>query len=107
MSEMVVGTLRARFLLRGAHSLKEKRRVLRSIKDRVRGKFDVAVAETDLQDQWQQAEIGIAAVGNDTPFVGSVLTTISSFLRCFPEAELYECRTEFFTPGDGEEEPLF
>ena len=95
---MVVGILRIKLLLRGCHSLKEKRRILRSLKDQIRGKFGVSVAETDSQDSWQTAEIGVAVVGNESPFVYDVLSTISGFARLFRGAEVCDCRTEVIEP---------
>ncbi|MBE3071476.1 MAG: DUF503 domain-containing protein [Acidobacteria bacterium] len=58
---MVVGLLSVELHLPGAHSLKDKRMVLRGIKDRLR-KFNVAVAEVDHQDLWQRAGLGIVTV---------------------------------------------
>ena len=78
---MIVGTLKLRFVLRDSHSLKDKRRVIKSLKDTLSNKFNVAVAETDEQDVWQTAEIGIATVGTDTPFVHSVLSTVENYVR--------------------------
>ena len=64
---MVVGVLRLTLFLPENHSLKGKRQVLRSIKDRVRNKFNVSIAESDGHDMWQRAELGICQVGNDRP----------------------------------------
>ena len=56
---MVVGVLRLTLFLPENHSLKGKRQVLRAIKDRVRNKFNVSIAESDGHDMWQRAELGI------------------------------------------------
>ena len=87
---MIVGTLRLKLLLRGSHSLKDKRRVLKSLKDQIGNRFNVSVAETDYQDVWQTAELGIAAVGTDTPFVQSVLTHVEGFVRLFRDVDLVD-----------------
>ena len=58
---MIVGLLSVELHLPGAHSLKEKRMVLRSVKDRLK-KFNVAVAEVDHQDLWQRASLGVVTV---------------------------------------------
>ena len=60
---MFVGIVRARLHIHGAASLKEKRAVLRSIKDRARARHNVSVAEVDDQDLHQSATLGFAAVG--------------------------------------------
>ena len=85
-----------RLLLRGAHSLKDKRRVIRSLKDRISNKFNVAVAEVDHQDVWQTAEIGVVTVGTDTRFVQSVLTNVIKAAATLRDAELLDQEIETY-----------
>ena len=77
---MTVGVLRVSALLRGAHSLKEKRQVLRSLKDRVRHTFNVAVAEVDDQDFCQSLEVGIATVGTDPQARADAIARVPEYL---------------------------
>jgi uncharacterized protein len=70
---MVVGVLRLTLYIQGASSLKDKRQVVRKVVDRLRSRFNVAVAEVGDNDVWQRAVIGIAAVANDRSFVNEVL----------------------------------
>ena len=70
---MTVGTLRIEFLVGGASSLKDKRRVVKSLKDRIRHRFNVSVAEVDFHELWKRSAIGVAAVGTDGAFVSEVL----------------------------------
>ena len=93
---MIVGTLKLRFVLRESHSLKDKRRVIKSLKDTLSNKFNVAVAETDEQDVWQTAELGVATVGTDTPFVQSVLTNVVNYARFFGGVELVDSQQEIY-----------
>lgn len=93
---MIVGTLKLRFVLRESHSLKDKRRVLKSLKDTLANKFNISVAETDEQDVWQTAELGVAAVGTDTPFVQSVLTHVVNYARYFGGVELVDQQQEIY-----------
>ena len=93
---MIVGTLKIRLVLRESHSLKDKRRVLRSLKDTLSNKFNISVAETDEQDVWQTAEIGIAAVGSDGAFVQSVLTNVVNYVRFFGGVELVDSEQELY-----------
>lgn len=93
---MIVGTLKIRLLLRESHSLKDKRRVLKSLKDTLSNKFNIAVAETDEQDVWQTAEIGAATVGTDTPFVQSVLSNVVNYVRYFGGVELVDSEQEIY-----------
>ena len=58
---MVVGLLSLELFVGGARSLKDKRMVLRSVKDRLR-RFNVAVAELDHQDLWQRAGLGVVTI---------------------------------------------
>jgi hypothetical protein len=70
---MVVGILRLTLYIHGASSLKDKRQVVRKVVDRLRGRFNVSVAEVGDNDVWQRAVIGIAAIANDHSFVNEVL----------------------------------
>lgn len=56
-----------------AQSLKDKRMVLRSIKDRLRTKFNVAVSEVDHQELWQRSQLSVVTVGPDEGFLHKVL----------------------------------
>jgi uncharacterized protein len=93
---VIVGTLKIRLVLRESHSLKDKRRVLKSLKDTLSNKFNISVAETDAQEVWQTAEIGVAAVGTDTPFVQSVLTNVVNYVRFFGGVELVNAEQELY-----------
>ena len=93
---MIVGTLRVRLLLRDAHSLKDKRRVIRSLKVNFQNKFNVAVAEVDHHDVWQTAELGLVTVGGDTRFVMSVLSELENFVRYFGGVVVTDLQTETF-----------
>lgn len=62
---MVIGVVSWDLEVYGARSLKEKRRVVKSLKDRLRNRFNVSVAETAHQDLWQRAEITVAVVSTD------------------------------------------
>lgn len=66
---MVVGLLTLEIHLPYARSLKDKRQVLRRLKERLRGRFNVAVAELDHQDAWQRAQIGVVALNSDGLYV--------------------------------------
>ena len=68
-----VGVLTLELRLQNAHSLKEKRHVVQSLKDRLRHKFNVAVAEIDYQDLWQRAAIAAVTVSSSREFAEKVL----------------------------------
>ena len=93
---MVVGVLRLElYLPETIHSLKGKRSVLRSIKSRVRDKFNVSIAECDDHDLWQRSVLGVSQVGADQPHVDACLHEVVSFIDDLQLAELGEQRVEF------------
>ena len=55
---MIVGTLEFEVLIREAQSLKDKRRAIKSLKDRIRHRFPVSIAEVDALDHWQRSVLG-------------------------------------------------
>jgi uncharacterized protein YlxP (DUF503 family) len=73
---MPIGLLTLEIHLPESHSLKDKRQVLRSLKDRLRGKFNVAVAELDGQDSWQRAVVGVVSLSNNTGHLEQSLRTV-------------------------------
>lgn len=85
---MVVGTLLVRLLVREARSLKDKRQVVRGIKDRLRNAYNVSVAEVDAREDYRLAVLGIALVGDEAYVVRTTLERITEHLRRHPVAEL-------------------
>jgi uncharacterized protein len=85
---MVVGVLRADLAVMGALNLKDKRRVIKSIKDRLAHAHNVSVAEVDALDLHQRAVLGIAMVANESRFVESCLHKIVDQLRLARDASL-------------------
>ena len=68
-----VGVLTLELRLDDSHSLKDKRQTVKSLKDRLRGKFNVAVAEIDFQDVWQRSLISAVTVSADRAHAEQVL----------------------------------
>lgn len=91
---MIVGLCTVELYIPDGHSLKAKRQVLLSLKDRLRDKFNVSVAEVGEQDLWQKAVLGIACVANDGAFVNQVLDQAVNLIRSVPAVELVQCRIE-------------
>jgi uncharacterized protein YlxP (DUF503 family) len=91
---MIVGSLRVRLLVRESRSLKDKRQVVRSIKDRLRNAFNVSIAEVDEQDHRQLVVLGMAMVSNEAGHVRSALEEIVSALRAHPVAEFVDHEME-------------
>jgi uncharacterized protein YlxP (DUF503 family) len=99
---MVVGVCRLTLMVPESHSLKEKRMVLRRIKDRTRLKFNVAIAEVGDQDAWQAAQIGYAVVANERGFVESMVGKIEKFIEELGAAKIVDDEKDYVTYGDGE-----
>jgi uncharacterized protein YlxP (DUF503 family) len=87
---MIVATLRVRLLLREARSLKDKRQVVQSVKARLRGAFNVSVAEVEALENRQLAVLGLATVGPEAHPLKEVLGKIVEALRAHPVAELLD-----------------
>ncbi len=93
---MVIGSLWVKLAIFESASLKDKRRVIRSLKDRIAGKFNVSVAEVGSLDHRQQAELGMALVGNDGRFVESCLSKLVDYIRMDRSASLVDYELELF-----------
>jgi len=87
---MVVGTLELQIRLDGCHNLKDKRRILRSLIDRCRNDYRVAIAEVDDLELWNAASIGAACVSNNAVVVESTLQRVVDCAESFAEIEV-EC----------------
>ena len=77
---MSLGVCTIKLRLPENHSLKDKRKVLKSITTRVRSRYNVAIAEMDDQDLWQLATLGIACLSNDAQQVDKVLSKVVDFI---------------------------
>lgn len=97
---MFVGVLRLSFHIPGARSLKEKRMVVRSFKDRVRGKLDVSIAEVADQDLHQRATFGVAVVSGSASICDEILASVGSMAENVRDAVLLDRNTEVITMGD-------
>ena len=87
---MEVGVLQFTLRLRGCRSLKQKRQVVRSIKERLKARYNVAVAEIDDLDVWQTGILGLTTCGNDSKRILTILQKIVDQLAAHPEAELLD-----------------
>lgn len=92
---MVVGVLTLHMLIPGAHSLKDKRRGLRSVKDRLRTRFNVSVAEIDGMKTWQRAVLAVCAVGNDRAYVEGQLDHVIGLVSCDRQVQLLATEKDF------------
>ena len=78
-----------------SQSLKSKRRVLRSLKDRIRNKFNVSIAEVGFHDKWQRATVGICAIGNDKNYLSGSLEHVLQAAETVSELQITHYEMEF------------
>lgn len=90
MAGMYVGALRVEVRIPGTRSLKEKRRVVKSLIAQVSNAHPVAIAEVDHQDLWQRASFGIAAVAPQSGHLDRMLHTIERDLRLRSDIEILD-----------------
>ena len=93
---MVVGVLEVSLALFGASSLKDKRRVVLSVKDRISHRFNVSVAEIDELDFCRKAVLGFAMVGNDRQYMEGALGKIVEHLQWIKDASLVDYGIEWY-----------
>ena len=93
---MTIGVLRADVHLPRAQSLKDKRSALKSLRDQLRGRFNIAVAEVDANETWQRATVGISALGEDRAYVEGLLREVAEWLRAARVVELIRLDEEYF-----------
>ncbi len=94
---MTVGSCKIELRLPESDSLKAKRRVLKSLKDRVHARFSVAIAEVDRLDDWQRATLGVACVSNDARLVDATLTKVVNWIEMSGEALLVDYEIDLVT----------
>jgi uncharacterized protein YlxP (DUF503 family) len=98
---MFVGVARVVLQIPGARSLKDRRRVVKSFKDRVRAKLPMSIAEVGDLEQLQVASLGMAVVSNETERCDEILSAAVAMARVLPDAVLADVRTEVVPFGAG------
>ena len=95
---MNAGICRIKFHLSQSQSLKDKRRIVKSIIARLRSHYNISIAEVDDQDLWQLVTLGIACVSNHNQHVDETLSKVMNFIvNNYPELEVIEHQTEIFS----------
>ena len=91
---MFIGVLNVRLYLSEPQSLKDKRRIIKSLIDRLKNKFNVAVAETDGLDSWNNCNLGIVCISNEAAHADSMLASVLNFIESRGTVELTSIQTE-------------
>ncbi|HHY10236.1 MAG TPA: DUF503 domain-containing protein [Firmicutes bacterium] len=92
---MLVGTLVVQAYLPGASSLKEKRKVVKSVTTKIQNQFNVAVVEIDNENLWQRAKIGVAAAGDSREYIERQLQLVLNFMDSEPRWEITDVAREW------------
>jgi uncharacterized protein YlxP (DUF503 family) len=90
-----IGVLTLELRLEDSHSLKEKRHVVKSLKDRLRNKFNVSVAEIDYQDLWQRAAVAAVTVASDHTRAEQVLQLVEAEATALLGRDLVDVTVEW------------
>ena len=98
---MFVGVARIVVQIPGARSLKDRRAVVRSFKDRVSARLRISVAEVGDPERWQIATFGVAAVSSDRARTEELVAAAVSIARSLPDALVADVRTETISFGSG------
>ena len=85
----VIALLTLEIHIPDAHSLKDKRMVVRRLKDRLRSNFNVSVSEVEHQELWQRSQIGVVTIGSSDSSVRQTLdNALNDAERCSPECQV-------------------
>ena len=98
---MFVGVLRVSLDIVGARSLKDKRSVVRSFKERVQGRLRISIAEIGVLDDPRRATFGVTCVSNSAEVCDQLLAQVASMANTLPDAILTDRATEIVPFGDG------
>lgn len=92
---MQLGVMTIDLYVRQSQSLKDKRRVVKALKERLRAKYNISIAEIDHQDSKKQATIALAMIGSDAAYVQGALESIRKELFVVPDAEVGRIEIEY------------
>jgi uncharacterized protein len=93
---MVIGFLSLEFFFPYSRSLKDKRQIVNSFKEKIKKRHNVAVAELDYQDKWQRTQIGFAALNSQQSVVEDTLNKILAEARDMVQGELLHHETHYY-----------
>jgi hypothetical protein len=93
---MVVGVVTIQLHLPGSNSLKAKRKIILSLKDRIKSKFNVSISELEDNELWQRCTLGMAIISNDNTFANSVLSKAVDVVSNHPDAVVTDVKMEWY-----------
>ena len=93
---MIVGLCRIDLFLPESHSLKSKRQVIKGLKDRIRHRFNVSVAEVEHQSLWQRATLGLVMVSDEKGYIDRTLQQILNLVHAEPRLQVLDHAFEWY-----------
>ena len=90
---MLIGICTLNLYFPDSHSLKDKRNIIKSIKARIRNKFNVSVSEIDNHDLWKNTTLGIACIGNEKRYLNDILNKVIKFIEYQNKLQLIDFKT--------------
>lgn len=92
---MVVGLCVVELLLPGSRSLKDKRLLIKGIKDRLRARFNLSLAEVDFQNLWQRAKIGMVSIASSKDVLHTTINKAIEIIESNAQCEIIDCHVEY------------
>ena len=93
---MIVGLCRIDLFLPESRSLKAKRQVIKGLKDRIRNRFNVSVAEVEHQSLWQRATLGLAMVSEERGYIDRTLRQVLNHVQAEPRLLVLDHAFEWY-----------
>ena len=93
---MIAAKITFEIFLNGINSLKEKRKIINSLKDSLRNNFNISISEVDYEDLWQRSKFLIGIVGKDLTSLEKKIQKIFNFLKEKNDFELIDFKKEYF-----------
>jgi uncharacterized protein YlxP (DUF503 family) len=97
---MWIAVLRIHLLIPGAHSLKDRRQAVRSLKERIKGRFDAACAEVGDLESWNRAFLGLSLVANEKPILQAMTAEIRKYAQNDANVQVTGVDEDVFNYGD-------
>jgi len=91
---MVVGLCVVELFLPGSRSLKDKRLLIKGIKDRLRARFNLSLAEVNFQNLWQRAKIGMVSIASSRDVLHTTLNKALQIIESNTQCEIIDCQVE-------------
>jgi uncharacterized protein YlxP (DUF503 family) len=94
---LYIGILKLDLFLSEPQSLKDKRRIVKSLTDKLRNKFNMAVAQIGKLDSWNNCELGLTCISNNAGHADSMMNSVVDFIENQGTVDILDIRTEIIT----------